>query len=161
MMLSRRSRTNSKARNVDFATRFPRTCNRAGKTGHNPSHQTTKFPPTPSNHSTSTSHVRMIKLQYCTLTVITILATILYDSPPFHSPAFLPFTTQSPPLNHLSPRTRRKSRKPFPLRRLLHNSRTPRGWGSPALLCDLCARRLLRPGRGVKTNPRLRPCPYL
>jgi hypothetical protein len=134
---------------------------RKGQTGYNLSHQTTKFPPTPSNHSTSPSHVRIIKLQYCTLTVIQFRATILYDSAPLHAPAFLLFTMQSPPLKHLSPRTRRKRRKPFPLRRLLHNSRTPRGWGATVFLRELCARRLLRPGRGVKTNPRLRPCPYL
>jgi hypothetical protein len=113
-----------------------------------PSHQTTKFPPTLSNHSTSASHVRMIKLQYCTLTVIQFHATILYDSAPLHAPAFPLLTFQSPPLKDLSPRTRRKRRKPFPLTRLLHNLRTPRGRGSPVFLRELCA-------LCVKINPLL------
>jgi hypothetical protein len=63
-----------------------------------PSHQTTKFPPTPSNRSTSASHVRMIKLQYYSLTVINNPATIACDSPPPHVPAFLPLTIHCPPL---------------------------------------------------------------
>jgi len=41
-----------------------------------PSHQTTKFPPTPSIHATSASHVRMIDNSTITLTVIEIRATI-------------------------------------------------------------------------------------
>jgi hypothetical protein len=103
----------------------------------------------------------MIKLQYCTLTVIEIHATMLYDSAPLHAPAFPLLTIQSPPQKHLSPDTRRKRRKPFPLTRLLHNLRTPRGRGAPVFLGELYARRLLRLGRGVITNPCLRPCPYL
>src|SRR5271165_966352 len=104
-----------------------------------PSHQTTKFPPTPSIRSTSASHVRMIKLQYSTFTVIHISATIPCDSPRPHILAFLLFTVHYSPLRCLSPRTRRKCRKPFPFMRLLHNSRIPRGRGSPAFLRELCA----------------------
>ena len=47
-------------------------------------------PATPSSPSTSASHVRMIKLWYCTLAVIQIHATILYVSPPPHPPARQP-----------------------------------------------------------------------
>ena len=61
--------------------------------------------------------------------IINILAIIFYDSSPLHAPALLLFTIQSSPLKHLAPRTRRKRRKPFPLMRLLHNLRTPRGRG--------------------------------
>src|SRR5271170_7504985 len=46
-----------------------------------PSHQTTKFAPTRSIHSSSASHVRMIKLQYYSLTVIQFSATIPYVYP--------------------------------------------------------------------------------
>lgn len=58
-----------------------------GQTGRNSSHQTPKILPNPSNHSTSPSHVRMIKLQYCILTVIQFHATMLCDS---LAPARLP-----------------------------------------------------------------------
>jgi hypothetical protein len=98
-----------------------------------PSHQTTEFPPTLSIHSTSASHVRMIKLQYCTLTVIIILATIPCDPLPPHIPVFLLLTIHYPPPRCLSPRTRKKRRKPFPFMQLLHNSRIPRGRGSLTL----------------------------
>jgi hypothetical protein len=57
-----------------------------------PSHQTTKFPPTPYIRSTSASQVRMIKLQYYTFTVTNEPANIPRDSPPPHVPAFLPLT---------------------------------------------------------------------
>src|ERR1700734_427682 len=49
-----------------------------GRQERNLSHQTRKFPPTPSIFSTSTRLIRMIKLQYCTLTVITFRGTIPY-----------------------------------------------------------------------------------
>ncbi len=62
------------------------------------SHQTTKFPPTPSVRSTSASHVRMMKQQYYTLTVIDIPATILYDSAKPHLRASLLLRIHSPPL---------------------------------------------------------------
>ena len=59
----------------EYAVRIAIVGNR-GQTGRNLSHQTPKFPPTPSIQSTSASHVRMIKLQYYTLTVIKIRTTI-------------------------------------------------------------------------------------
>jgi hypothetical protein len=90
----------------------------------------------------------MIKLRYCTLTVINISATIPCDSPPPHILSFLLLTTHQPSLHYPSPRIRRKRRKPFSLMRLLHNPRIPRGGGSPAFLRELCALR-------VRTNPLL------
>jgi hypothetical protein len=96
-----------------------------------PSQQTTKFPPTPSIRSTSASHVRMINVQYCPFTVITIPGTIPYDPALFHAPAFLQLTIHYPPLDCLSPRTRRKRRKPFPLMRLLYNFPHPGVGGLP------------------------------
>jgi hypothetical protein len=105
----------------------------------------------------------MIKVQYYILTVIQFRATIVYDSAPLHALAFLLFTMQSLPLKHLSPRTRRKSRKPFPLMRLLHNSRTPRGWGAPVFLRELRAlcvkiNPLVNATRSVRHSP---PSTYL
>ena len=63
------------------------------------------------------------------MTIINILAIIFYDSSPLHAPAFLLLKIHYRAFHHRSPRTRRKRRKPFPLMRLLHNLRTPRGWG--------------------------------
>ena len=73
-----------------------------------PSQQTRKFPPTSSIHSTSPSHVRMIKLRYCTLTVITISATLAYVSLPACAPASrFPFSparpSRIPSATHLLP----------------------------------------------------------
>jgi len=45
------------------------------------SHQTTKFPPTPSIPSTSPRLIRMIKLWYCTLTVIQFPAILIHVYP--------------------------------------------------------------------------------
>src|SRR5579859_2533331 len=70
-----------------------------------PSHQTPRFPPTPSIRSTSPSHVRMIKLRYCTLTVIQFPAIIPYVSP-----------TANPPVPRPSPR--KCPSLPFVLRKL-------------------------------------------
>lgn len=60
------------------------------------SHQTPKFPPTPSMYSDSASHVRMINLQYCTLTVIRIPATIPRDSPLLYRPVPVLHTLPQP-----------------------------------------------------------------
>ncbi len=46
-------------------------------------------------------------------------------------------------------RTRRNPHKPNPLMRLLHNSRTPRGWG----LSPLCVLRALRVKNHLPTSP--------
>ncbi len=124
-----------------------------GQSGRNPSHQTTKFPPTLSIHSTSASHVRMIKLQYCTLTVTKSRATILYDSAPLHAPAFLPLTIHCPRLTiFLCVRTATAA-TPIPSCVYFTTLCIPRGRGSPVFLCDPCGQRLLRPRRSVKTNP--------
>jgi hypothetical protein len=120
-----------------------------------PSHQTTKFPPTPSIHSTSPSHVRMINNSTITLTVIEIRATILYDSAPLHAPAFLPLTIHRQALTiFLCVRTATAA-TPIPSCVYFTTLWIPQGRGSPALLRDLFARRLSRPGRDVKIYPPL------
>jgi hypothetical protein len=104
-----------------------------------PSHQTTKFPPTPSIHSTSASHVRMMKLQYYTLTVINNSATIPRDSPSPHILAFLLLT-----IHHSLPtsfRYPRAATSATPCRSCAYFTILwiPRGRGSPPFLRDLCA----------------------
>ncbi len=93
-------------------------------------------PPTPSNLSTSLHSIRIRPSRSndhavhakLLLTDSNNHATMLYDPAPPHAPALLLLSIHHPPLHYPSPRTRRKRRKPFPLMRLLHNSRTPRGW---------------------------------
>ena len=125
-----------------------------------PSHQTTKFPPTPFIRSTSASHVRMVKLQYCTLTVIMILATISYvypesrrvclAEPPPSAPSTqsLSYHALHPhiPL-HLPALCERTATPTTPFRSCAYFTVLwiPRGRGSPAFLRELCARRLPRP----------------
>jgi hypothetical protein len=104
-----------------------------------PSHQTTKFPPTPSIRSTSASHVRIMKLQYYTLTVIHTSATIPRDSPSPHILAFLLLT-----VHHSLPtsfRCAREATSATPFRSCAYFTILwiPRGRGSPPFLRDLCA----------------------
>ena len=112
-----------------------------------PSHQTTQFPPTPSNHSTSASHVRMIKLQYYTLTVIHISATIPCDSSSPHILAFHLLTIHHPlPTLVLCERTATAA-TPFRSCAYFTILWIPQGRGSPAFLPEHSARHLPLPFR--------------
>jgi hypothetical protein len=132
------------------------------------SHQTTKFPPTPSIRSTSASHVRMITLRYYIFTVITIPTTIPCDPLPPYILAFLPLTIHHPlPTLFLCERTATPA-TPFRSCAYFTVLWIPRGGGSGTgfSLCSFIASAKihprLRPARSVRhPSPPTRHCPSI
>jgi len=111
----------------------------------NPSHQTRKFPPTPSIHSTSRVSFRKLSIQYCTLTVMHFSVIILCVSRiPVRFSAWGSSPTQILPAFSTAslPRTRSNARNSHLFMPLLHDLRTP-GVGLPSRHSPLLTRHYL------------------